>query len=224
MMDRDATRQAFAQLLELARARLEHSPACHDWDHTIRVLNTARHLCRAEGADALVVDFAAVLHDVGRPAELSDHGKTCHAGHGADLVREILPEIGVTDPAFIAHVADCVRTHRFRNRTADRPATPEARIIFDADKLDSIGAIGIGRSFHFAGRIGARVHNTASEAQASASYSREDSAYREFLVKLRHVKDRMLTTEGRRMADVRHRLMVAFFEQLNREVAGEDFT
>ena len=223
MMDRDLVSAAFPRLVDQARDRLEHSPACHDWDHTLRVLNNARHLCRVEGADLLVVEFAAVLHDVGRPAELADQGQTCHAHRGAELVHEILPGLGITDPAFIEHVAACVRTHRFRNRTDDRPASLEARIVFDADKLDSIGAIGIGRSFHFAGRIGARVHNRADEAQSSASYSREDSAYREFLVKLRHLHERMLTAEGRRMAASRHRFMVAFFEQLNREVNGEDF-
>ena len=222
-MDCDLANQAFPRLVALVRDRLEHSPACHDWDHTLRVLNNARHLCRVEGADLSVVEFAAVLHDLGRPAELADQGHTCHASRGAELAREILPSLGITDPAFVEHVAACVRTHRFRQRTADRPETLEARLVFDADKLDSIGAIGIGRSFHFAGRIGARVHNGAAEAQASASYSREDSAYREFLVKLRHLKDCLLTAEGRRMAASRHAFMVAFFEQINREVQGGDF-
>ena len=222
-MDRDLVSAAFPRLVDLARDRLEHSPACHDWDHTLRVLNNARHLCRVEGADLRVVEFAAVLHDLGRPAELADQGRTCHADQGAALVGQILPTLGIADAAFTDHVAACVRTHRFRNRTADRPATPEACIVFDADKLDSIGAIGIGRSFHFAGRIGARVHNRAEQAQGSASYSREDSAYREFLVKLRHLHERMLTAEGRRMAASRHLFMVAFFDQLNREVGGEDF-
>jgi uncharacterized protein len=222
-MNRDLVSAAFPRLVEVVRDRLEHSPACHDWDHTLRVLNNARHLCQAEGGDGLVVDFAAVLHDVGRPAELADQGHTCHAHHGARLVHEILPALGIADPDFAEHVAACVRTHRFRHRTEDRPATVEARIVFDADKLDSIGAIGIGRSFHFAGRIGARVHNRAEQAEGSASYSREDSAYREFLVKLRHVHDRMLTAEGRRLAASRHAFMVAFFEQINREVNGADF-
>jgi uncharacterized protein len=222
-MDRDQFKHVFPRLVEAVRERLEHSPACHDWEHTLRVLNSARHLCRVEGADAAVVDFAAVLHDVGRPVELADRGQTCHADHGAALTREILPALGIQAPAFVEHVAACVRTHRFRNRSEQGPATLEARILFDADKLDSIGAIGIGRSFHFAGRIGARVHNTAEAAQGSASYSREDSAYREFLVKLRHIHERMLTAEGLRMAASRHRFMVAFFDQINREVSGEDF-
>ena len=222
-MDRELLSAAFPRLVDLARDRLEHSPACHDWDHTLRVLNSARHLCGVEGADLLVVEFAAVLHDVGRPAELADQGRTCHAEQGAAAVPGILAALGVTDSAFSEHVAACVRTHRFRNRTADRPATLEARIVFDADKLDSIGAIGIGRSFHFAGRIGARVHNRAEQAEASASYSREDNAYREFLVKLRHLHERMLTAEGRRLAASRHQFMVAFFDQLNREVSSQDY-
>ena len=222
-MDHDLLSAAFPRLVDVVRDRLEHSPACHDWDHTLRVLNNARHLCRVEGADLRVVEYAAVLHDVGRPAELADQGRTCHAHYGATLVHEILPALGIADPGFTDHVAACVRTHRYRNRTADQPATPEARIVFDADKLDSLGAIGIGRSFHFAGRIGARVHNRADQAQGSASYSREDSAYREFLVKLRHLHERMLTAEGRRLAASRHAFMVAFFEQLNREVSGADF-
>ena len=92
-----------------------------------------------------------------------------------------------------------------------------------ADKLDSIGAIGAGRAFHFAGRIGARVHNSEAEARDSDSYSVEDSAYREYLVKLRHIHEAMLTAEGRRMAEGRHLFMVAFFERICLETRGEDF-
>ena len=212
----------FEPLIKQAQAALDACPGCHDWDHTIRVLSNARHICRAEGADAVVVDFAAVLHDIGRPAELADQGKTCHAEHGASLSADMMRKLGITDEAFIAHVTACVRTHRFRRRGVDRPATLEACVVYDADKLDCIGAIGIGRSFHFAGRIGARVHNTDTEANGCESYSRDDSAYREYLVKLRHVQEHMLTTEGARMAAARHRFMVAFFDEINREVRGED--
>ena len=95
-------------------------------------------------------------------------------------------------------------------------------MVFDADKLDGIGAIGIARSFHFAGRIGARVHNTEAEALSDSSYSREDSAYREYLVKLRYVKDKLLTESGKQMAKQRHEFMVAFFNQLNEETLVSD--
>ena len=88
--------------------------------------------------------------------------------------------------------------------------------------FDGIGAIGIARSFHFAGRIGARVHNTEAEALSDSSYSREDSAYREYLVKLRYVKDKLLTESGKQMAKQRHEFMVAFFNQLNEETLVSD--
>lgn len=212
-----------SRLIDRARIMLTANPACHDWDHTLRVLRNARHLAAVEGADADITACAAILHDIGRPAELADEGRTCHAAHGAVLATDLLHDVGITDATFIARVAAAVRTHRYRRRADDRPATIEAQVVFDADKLDCIGSVGIGRAFHFAGRIGARLHNRREEALGADSYSREDTAYREYLVKLRKVHETMLTAEGRRMAGERHRFMVAFFERLCLEVEGEDY-
>ena len=199
-------------------ARLLSSPACHDWEHTCRVRANAMRIAQEEGADLLVVELAALLHDIGRPAELADCGKTDHALLGAAMAGAILRKHGC-DEALTAKVIECVRTHRYRKRGPEgMPASLEAKCVFDADKLDSIGAIGIGRAFHFAGRTGAKVHNTEQQALASDSYSREDTAYREFLVKLRHIKDNMLTSAGRRMAHQRHDFMCAFFDELNSEL------
>ncbi len=204
-----------------ARRLLAGCPSCHDLDHTMRVRRNALILARAEGADATVVEVAALLHDIGRPQELEDEGRTDHAVLGAKMVFPVLEALGVRDADFVKHVSSCVLTHRFRRRNPGRvPETIEAQCVFDADKLDSIGAIGIARSMHFAGRIGARVHNTAQEALGSGSYSTEDSAYREYLVKLRFLKDSMLTATGRAMAMERHRFMEEFFEELNREAYG----
>ena len=182
----------------------------------------AERLARSEQADENVVVCGALLHDIGRPAELRDKGRTCHAREGARLVPELLGEIGVDDEAFVSRVSECVRTHRFRNRLEEHPSSLEAMVVFDADKLDSMGAIGIGRAFHFAGRIGARVHNTAEEALSSEAYGRDDTAYREYLVKLRRLHEAVLTPSGRRLAEQRHRFMEVFFEQLDREVAERD--
>ena len=207
---------------EEAAERLLSSPACHDWEHTCRVRANAMRIAREEGADLLVVELAALLHDIGRPAELADHGKTDHAVLGAVMAADVLRNFGC-DEALVAKVASCVRTHRFRKRSPEGiPASLEAKCVYDADKLDSIGAIGIGRSFHFAGRTGAKVHNTEQQALSSESYSREDTAYREFLVKLRYIKDNMLTDMGRRLAQQRHDFMCSFFDELNAETCNED--
>ena len=101
---------------------------------------------------------------------------------------------------------------------------PELTIIdYDADKLDSIGAVGIGRAFLFAGQAGAKLHNESDvDVLACKPYSTEDTAYREFKFKMSKVKDRMLTPEGRRLAAERHRFMEFFFERLERETKGAD--
>jgi len=97
----------------------------------------------------------------------------------------------------------------------------EAKVLFDADKLDSIGAVGIGRAFWFAGHIGAKLHNGEhTGVEHTKAYTKDDTAYREFIVKLRKVKDLLFTAEGRRLAEERHGYMVSFFDRFCRESEG----
>ena len=119
----------------------------------------------------------------------------------------------------IEQVVHCIEAHRFRGSA--RPETLEAKIISDADKLDGIGAVGIGRAFMFAGEIKTKFYIKESEIKPGQEYTEYDTATREFLVKLRKLKDRMLTREGKRIADERHRFMVDFFKRMDKEVEGE---
>jgi len=189
----------------------------HDGDHTERVLALALKIGRKEKADLGILRLAALLHDVGRGEEDRTHGKVCHAQCGARLAKGILERNGC-DAATVRAVVHCIRTHRFRRGGA--PRTLEARVLFDADKLDSIGAVGIGRAFLFAGEVGARLHDKNVDVGKTEPYTREDTAYREYLVKLRLVKDRMTTREGRRLAAGRHKFMAAFFDRLSKETDG----
>ena len=220
--EQEFLRRQLSQLERVVAQKLEQTPPCHDIDHTLRVRMTAAKLGDLEKADPLLLDYASLLHDVGREQELSDQGKTCHAELGAELSKEILAELGIENQAFVDAVCDCVRQHRFRRRNQDKPQSIEAKVLYDADKLDSLGAIGLARAFHFAGRIGAKVHNSAEQAMNSESYGPEDSAYREFLVKLRLLPDKMLTENGKKMAQKRLLLMQQFFVNLNRECDGKD--
>ncbi len=210
-------REVFASIVRMAEEIIAAGPRCHGWDHTLRVLANARRIRAAEGGDAFVVDCAAVLHDIGRAQEEEPGSSGCHAEDGADRCRGLLQEAGVADEALVDHIAACVLTHRYRRRERRPPRTLEARIVFDADKLDSLGAVGVGRAFHFAGRIGARVHNTAAEALAGEAYGPEDTALREYLVKLSRLPESLLTDAGRRMATERFAYMRGFFERLDEE-------
>lgn len=196
-----------------SKARLSH-----DWDHTERVYNLCMHIGTIEGADLEVLALAAYLHDIGRSHQDRSRGKLCHAEEGATMAREILQDYTI-DPERTENIVHCVLTHRFRNRHV--PETLEAKILFDADKLDAIGAVGIARAYLFAGEVGAMLHNPHCDPYETLPYTKDDTGYREFMVKLSHIRERMLTAEGRRMAEERHAFMELFFERFLKEHAGE---
>lgn len=198
--------------------RLADSKGSHDFDHTERVYNMAIHLAKAEGADLEIIELSALLHDIARKEEDESNGSINHALKGAEIAREVLLELEVSESK-IDRICECIARHRFRDD--NNPETLEEKIIFDADKLDSIGAVGLGRAFLFAGEFGNRMHNKDVDINLSAEYTKEDTAYREFLVKLSKIKDRMQTKEARRIAEQRHQFMVDFFEAMNAEVVGE---
>ena len=209
------------KLRQLADPYHDDLGGCHGPDHTERVHKTALHLGRLMEASLDVLSASALLHDIGRRYETREQGKICHAEKGAELARGILQKLNFL-PSFIDEVAHCIEAHRYRGDKV--PRTLEAKILYDADKLDSIGAVGIGRAFLFAGQTGAKLHNDSDDVDilACKPYSREDTAYREFKFKMSKIKDRMLTPEGRRLAEERHVFMEVFFERLERETKGAE--
>jgi uncharacterized protein len=200
-----------------AQAFFRSARGSHDWDHTERVYKLCLRIGRKEGADLAILKLAALLHDVGREEEDRSSGRTCHAAKGALLARRILEKRGL-DQERTDRVVHCIATHRFRGGLV--PDSLEGKVLFDADKLDSIGAVGIGRAFLFAGEVGARLHDPGIDVRKTKPYSKEDTAYREFLVKLSRIKSRMFTPEGKRIARERHEFMTGFFRRLNKETAG----
>jgi len=199
-----------------ARRIMAAGKGSHGFDHVERVLALALRLGAESGAELRELALAALLHDVGRAQE--DRGGSCHAAAGATLAREILLRHGA-EAGLARRVARSVRSHRFRG--APRPVSREAKLLFDADKLDSLGAVGVGRAFLFAGEIGARLHNSPAAARRARAYGRGDTAFREWLVKLRHLPGHLLTPAGRRLAAGRAAFAAAFFRRFDDEVAGK---
>lgn len=205
--------------IEEARRYYTDGDSAHDFDHVLRVLALAERIARAENADVEIVRAAALLHDVTRAEEDAGHDAD-HAASGAVQAREILRARGVA-PARIEAVAHAIAAHRFRGTLA--PQTLEAKILFDADKLDSIGAIGIARAYAVAGALNQRLWSAvAPDTPATREqHNAHHTPYAEFVVKLSKVRERLFTVTARKIAEERHAFMVEFFARLEREVRGE---
>lgn len=202
---------------QLAEQRFSNALGSHDWEHTLRVHRLCRHIGPIEGADMLVLESAAFLHDIGRSDQDSTNGSICHAVKGAQLAARIMSDLPLST-ACKENIVHCVRAHRFRD--GYNPATIEARVLFDADKLDAIGAVGVARAYLFAGELGASLHNADLRPEETEPYSKNDTGHREYVVKLSRIKDSMLTAEGRRMAMERHDFMASFFNRFLEEYEG----
>jgi len=189
----------------------------HGWEHTQRVYRLCMHIGKKEKADLEVLGFAAVLHDICRKDEDNTGGRICHAKKGAQVAGRILEKYGL-DKERISKVLHCIETHRFRGNK--RHDSLEAKVLFDSDKLDSIGAVGIGRAFQFAGEVGAKLHNREVSISKTKPYTIEDTAYREYIIKLIKIKQNIITKEGKRIARKRHDFMKKFFKKLDLEVKG----
>lgn len=201
-----------------AREMLHGARGSHAWDHTLRVYRLCQRIGPPEEADMEVLCIAALLHDVGRGHQDASNGAVCHAVQGAVLAAPLVRSLSLS-PERTENVLHCIRSHRFRSNR--QPESIEAKVLFDADKLDAIGAVGIARAYLFAGEVGARLHNPGNRIENTRSYSREDTGYREYRRKLCRIRERILTTTGRRLADDRHAFMESFFNRFIEEYEGK---
>lgn len=192
----------------------------HDWWHIHRVWRNAQAIAAGEDVDAVVVELAALLHDI---ADWKFHGGDLEAGPRA--AREWLSGLGA-EPDLIEAVADIVGRVSYKGAgIADDMPSPEGRVVQDADRLDAMGAIGIARAFAYGGHTGRPIHDPdiAVELHASAdaySGSRAGSL-NHFPEKLLLLRDRMHTATARRIADERHAYMEEFVARFRREWEGE---
>lgn len=190
----------------------------HDWEHTLRVVRLCHTIGQSMKADMLVLEIAAYLHDIGRDHQDKSRGILCHAEKSVQMALPLIQELDINQVRK-KNIIHCIKAHRFRKDPA--PCTLEAKVLFDADKLDAIGAVGIARAYLFAGEQGACLHNPNFAPQDTKAYSKDDTGYREYVVKLSKVKDRMLTDIGKQIAVERHAFMALFFRRFLEEYDGK---
>lgn len=189
--------------------------SAHDREHVYRVLHTAILIARTEqNVDMDVLVCAALLHDIGRAEQFADPS-VCHAKAGGSKAVSFLTENGY--PAeFAERVRHCILSHRFRENC--QPQSLEAKIIFDADKLDAAGAMGIARTLLYQGHEGAPLYNLTPEGHVSdGAADTEPSFFHEYKFKLETLYDRFYTRRGKELALQRKQAAVDFYNALLRE-------
>ena len=204
--------------------------SAHDFDHVLRVTHLAVHIATAENADVEVVRLAALLHDVPAPLQpallpaghLQDvSGRAGHHLSAAAYAGELLRDRGL-DPGRVANVVHCIAAHRFRDQTIT-PVTPEAKCLYDADKLDSIGAIGVARAFAFAGAHSNRLWREpwpGAPGDDAKPIGADYTPVHEFVYKLSRIAGTLYTPTAQAIAAERHRFMCTFFDRLDAEMLG----
>ena len=186
--------------------------SAHDREHVYRVLYSALNIAEEEiGVDMDVLIAACLLHDVGRQEQFADP-RLCHAQVGARKAYDFLVGHGF-DEAFAQQVRHCILAHRFRK--SNPPESIEAKILFDADKLDVTGAIGIARSLMYKGEVTEPLYSLTPDGQISDGTADSAPSFcHEYKFKLEKLYDKFLTDTGRAMAAQRRQAAVDFYNSL----------
>lgn len=206
--------QILAELQEESRRRLAAlDDLAHGWEHVLRVYNVAVNIAEREHADVFIVGVATLLHDIGRTRS---EDKRHHAEISVEIAATLLEpyDLAISEYDAILHA---IAAHSYKHGA--KPKTLEAQIVWDADRLDSMGALGI---FRWA--------VTGARKRIPFSYHPEDPFGKDraldekkylldqFNKKLLKLQDMLMTATGREIARGRTQFMYIYLEELKQEL------
>ncbi|GAA4782017.1 HD domain-containing protein [Olivibacter ginsenosidimutans] len=208
------------QTITFVKQTLKDAEAGHDWFHVARVWKNAQHILKTEKADTLVVELAALLHDI---ADSKFHNGDEEIG--PTLADQFLHSLAVPEHVVI-HVVAIIRNMSYKASLGTvNFSSKEMEIVQDADRLDAMGAIGIARAFHYGGFKNRPLYDPQirpNPNQDKATYKNSTSpTINHFYEKLLLLKDKMNTDTGRKMAINRHEFMEQFLANFFAEWEGE---
>lgn len=190
--------------------------SAHDKEHIYRVLYHALAIADTEkDVDYDVLIAACLLHDIGRGEQFADP-KLDHAEVGAQKAYRFLLENHFSEEIAVK-IRDCIRSHRFRNNC--QPESIEAKILFDADKIDVSGAIGIARTLIYKGQVSEPLYSLMPDG--TVSDGKEDPApsfFHEYKHKLENIYNHFYTEKGALTARERQAAAARFYQDIFHEV------
>lgn len=209
---------AFTPLMTLAEDLLLHAlepsdDGAHDLAHLQRVWHNVRTLQAEEGGDLEVLLAAVLLHDcvaVEKNSPLRSQASRLAAKKASTVLTDLKwPEDKINT------VAHAIEAHSFSANIT--PVTLEAKIVQDADRLDSLGMLGVARTFYVAGRTGSALYDPQDPEAKHRDYNDTQFCLDHFQTKLLHLADGFQTAAGQRLAQIRHQRLKSFMEQFKEE-------
>lgn len=202
--------------IELVKEKLEGTESGHDWFHIERVWKLSLKIQEKEGGDKLIIELAALLHDIADP-KFHNGDETI----ATKIVTEFLTEQKV-DQQTIDKVIFIIENMSFKNRNeAPKDLPLELKIVQDADRLDAIGAIGIARTFNFGGYKNNLMYHPDIEpklTQSKEEYKKSNgTTINHFYEKLLLLKDLLNTKTAKEIAEHRHQFMLQFLDEFYKE-------
>jgi uncharacterized protein len=202
--------------IQFVKEKLEGAEAGHDWFHIERVWKLSKKIAEKEECNVEVVELSALLHDIADP-KFHNGDETL----ALKISREFLESQNASEDV-IEQVLFVIKNISFKNRGEAPENLPiELKIVQDADRIDAIGAIGIGRTFNFGGFKNNPMYDP--NIQPSLNMSKEEykksngTTINHFYEKLLLLKDLMNTSEGKKIAEERHDFMLKFLDQFYKE-------
>jgi uncharacterized protein len=203
---------------QYVRSLLENDASGHDWWHIDRVRRIGVSLAKNEYADEFIVEMAALLHDIADEKIAGSEEK------GFKIVSEWLDQMQLTNREK-EQIHDVISSVSFKGGHGKKPNTIEGMVVQDADRLDAIGAIGIARTFMYAGNRGHLMYDPDlpyREKMTKEEYRQgRSTAINHFYEKLLKLKDLMNTESAKQMASERHEFMEQFLQQFYKEWDGQ---
>ena len=200
------------------RLNWQHDDKAHDVGHLRRVWMSAARIMQETPADAMVVLTASYFHDV---VNLPKNHPQRHLAStfAAEETRRILQQDFPDFPAeLIDSVAHAVQAHSFS--AAITPLTAEAKIVQDADRLESLGAIGLARVFYTAGALGRPLFDSDDPLGRDRELDDVKWTLDHFQKKLLRLPETMQTAAGRRLAEYNADFLVHYLAKLCAELQG----
>ena len=192
--------------------------SAHDKEHVYRVLYSALDIAEHEkDVDYDILISACLLHDIARE-EQNKNPELCHAQVGAEKAYKFLVENNF-ETGFAEKVKHCISSHRFRKN--NEPESLEAKILFDADKIDAAGTLGIARTLVYQGAMCEPLYSVMSDGKVSdGTYDKSPSFFQEYKYKLEKIYSRFYTERGKEIAEERRKTAISFYENMLREVSS----